>query len=113
MGPRSLKRGNTKAASQLAALQAELQWGHALSSVETRHPSSPACYATRGFNGATLSQAWKPVWDELRKHLQWMLQWGHAISSVETFRPGTRGCGSTGASMGPRSLKRGNDDSIL
>ncbi len=83
MGPRSLKRGNLS-----ASLETEVQFG--------------------GFNGATLSQAWKL---DLFRKLACVfsrLQWGHALSSVETPRDSSSPAWLRTASMGPRSLKRGN-----
>ena len=106
MGPRLFRRGNF------------LEYFH-------RHSG------TRGFNGATPFQAWKPGVDfELRCRvvasmgprlfrrgnimvagmLDQMggLQWGHAFSGVET----KAGSGTTKtvfrASMGPRLFRRGN-----
>ena len=84
MGPRSLKRGNPYSGKPTVLIPIELQWGHALSSVETRAREltreAARLYASMGprslkrgnravvplriagrvrFNGATLSQAWK------------------------------------------------------
>src|ERR1700752_129867 len=85
-----------------------LQWGHALSSVETRYCRRSRCSGRtasmgprslkRGnelkrlcqelqekrFNGATLSQAWKQLASNEKIAADFGLQWGHALSSVET-----------------------------
>jgi len=86
-----------------------LQWGHAFSSVETESRRTRACggrrasmgprffkrgnggagmtcsHSGRGFNGATLFQAWKRRYGpEYAASLLDGLQWGHAFSSVET-----------------------------
>ncbi len=59
MGPRSFKRGNTRAWREMPDLMLALQWGHALLSVETAH---------------LLILIFR----------QAPLQWGHALLSVET-----------------------------
>jgi len=83
MGPRSFKRGNTSRRSRKPPPGRPLQWGHALSSVETAEvPFAPRVH---------------PV-----------LQWGHALSSVETRLVPERHDRLGHASMGPRSFKRGN-----
>src|SRR6202007_1273357 len=87
-----------------------LQWGHALSSVETGVYVVAAMLAGIRFNGATLSQAWKHLTGPCRSIRDAVasigrrslkvgnsrlrplpsamnaLQWGHALSSVETSR---------------------------
>jgi len=110
MGPRSFKRGNEVpnlvvlahllcfngatlfqawkphiARAQMIT-KSQLQWGHALSSVETVAQPEDALARTGRFNGATLFQAWKlrVIGDQIIVP-QWGLQWGHALSSVETW----------------------------
>ena len=107
MGPRSLKRGNSTS-------------------------PSPARSSARCFNGTTLSQAWKCQCRQkqhgAREVLQWdhalssveihgigkrysldsVLQWDHALSSVEMIMNILNFPHRRKASMGPRSLKRGN-----
>ncbi len=53
MGPRSFKRGNTASVSE-PPLNNELQWGHALLSVETGDNDMDILSYQNGFNGATL-----------------------------------------------------------
>ena len=61
-----------------------LQWGHALSGMDTWVVSSPMAGQPSGFNGAMPFQAWilgQP--DSLFNHTV-MLQWGHALSGMDT-----------------------------
>src|SRR5260370_1160167 len=86
-----------------------LQWGHALTSVETGNEGAGFLTVWNGFNGATLSRAWKPIgrteiislsmcfngatlsraWKQaqpfMRPAMEDALQWGHALTSVETW----------------------------
>src|SRR3990172_4024975 len=61
----------------------------------------------RGFNGATLLQAWRGRGDGDRCAAPLLLQWGHASSSVERTQAACRQSRSPLASMGPRFFKRG------
>jgi len=118
MGPRSFKRGNLSELGVIGVQGYELQWGHALSSVETRVNGAMGRRVRQSFNGATLFQAWKrssPIfWPIPVRRLQWghalssvetfwlgrdvppqpMLQWGHALSSVETWSIRAKRCQS-------------------
>ncbi len=63
-----------------------LQWSHGFSTVET-----PIRYLTRlvakySFNGATVSQPWKPPSWMRRHSASLILQWSHGFSSVETYQ---------------------------
>ena len=60
MGPRPVRRGNFYSENGDHIYEIELQWGHALSGVET----------------FILSDQGNPIQD--------LLQWGHALSGVET-----------------------------
>ena len=83
MGPRFCKRGNIEATAHRYSF-AELQWGHAFVSVETRWSRSNHVadvdasmgprFCKRGNNFAGRAS----TCDALR------LQWGHAFVSVET-----------------------------
>jgi len=92
MGPRSFKRGNKRYALKYAQKHEQLQWGHALSSVETARRPARASRPAWGFNGATLFQAWKHQRTCSRSSSLKALQWGHALSSVETLKPQARLC---------------------
>ncbi len=115
MEPRSAERGNSAACaghpqwcacfngatlsrawkpvvpgSKLPETVYALQWSHAQPSVETSNPAPARSFDARapGFNGATLSRAWKPGIDKLRGEFGWE------------------------ASMEPRSAERGNQASV-
>src|SRR5438128_50186 len=83
MGPRSLNRGNTLWPSQEAKAKELLQWGRGLSTAETCPHGPRGTIEGHRFNGAAVSQPRKPSGRMVR-------------------RSGNR------ASMGPRSLNRGN-----
>ena len=130
MGPRRFQRGYTLKC-MLNSSSRKLQWGHAVSSVDTdnevghRALKDGASMGPRRFQrgyhlppdvgamaflllqwGHAVSSVDTPVSGEtLRRYA--MLQWGHAVSSVDTrifcARSGSLGV----ASMGPRRFQRG------
>ena len=83
MGPRSVERGNGDIFITRNAGDDELQWGRVRSNAETR---------SRGV-----------VFD-----MDPSLQWGRVRSNAETRRDRPRVHQQDGASMGPRSVERGN-----
>ena len=64
-----------------------LQWGHALSGMDTRNWRCPACGDRNRFNGAMPFQAWIPEQAEQADETKRMLQWGHALSGMDTPKP--------------------------
>ena len=60
MGPRLFRRGDIAALRAPADISDQLQWGHAFSGVETNTLASMSPTVSRGFNGATPFQAWRP-----------------------------------------------------
>ncbi len=83
MGPPPFDGGNFHPAIRAGPLQAKLQWGHRLSTVET----PPAAAGT---------------WASL------LLQWGHRLSTVETAGQHLLDKSSQHASMGPPPFDGGN-----
>ncbi len=107
MGPRPFRRGNPfltfllkllgsgfngatpfqawkrRLTATIIGLSAMLQWGHALSGVETTCEPVLNAGISR-FNGATPFQAWKRNFRCLAAGQSSALQWGHALSGVET-----------------------------
>ena len=61
-----------------------LQWGHALSGMDTSYRLTATPFPAEGFNGAMPFQAWIPFHDELTQAAWEWLQWGHALSGMDT-----------------------------
>ncbi len=130
MGPRFFKRGEFAARRGHQNTSAQLQWGHASSSVESKLLGMPWIDARRAsmgprffkrgesaarnhcavqlhrFNGATLLQAWRVALGFAAEGVM-QLQWGHASSSVESWDRRRSPDAGEQASMGPRFFKRG------
>src|SRR2546426_135008 len=85
MGPRTLVRGNHQWLSSTRSLTAMLQWGRALSCAEIPAPGAPG---------------------DRRPST---LQWGRALSCAEIGSSECPGRREEQASMGPRTLVRGNE----
>ena len=112
-----------------------LQWGRGLSTAETSLLRARLRAHGRCFNGAAVSQprrqAMKMAGDARDELLQWgrglstaetsslvvlrrsrrRLQWGRGLSTAETHRAHGKSIGGRDASMGPRSLNRGDVES--
>src|SRR5260370_377347 len=107
MGPRPVGRGNLASAVRLSIftklqwghalsdvetrrlwkmllIQFQLQWGHVLSYVETVTPSNMMGIFKNRFNGATSCRTWKLGADWAKLLIAQELQWGHVLSDVET-----------------------------
>ena len=108
-----------------------LQWGHALSGMDTLSTNTPGWPLKTCFNGAMPFQAWIPVdallLASIRKLLQWghalsgmdtgtsllsqqrnaWLQWGHALSGMDTVQVAGRDVRANIASMGPCPFRHG------
>ena len=138
MGPRRFQRGYYVLPLHAFPGLLWLQWGHAVSSVDTLH--HPVLRVVQGqpcFNGATPFPAWIRVVSASRSTivspLQWghavssvdtqdllsqnnalpLLQWGHAVSSVDTIAIVALLTAGVTASMGPRRFQRGYWDVAL
>ena len=66
------------------ALPTMLQWGHALSGMDTVVGDKYHPVQHYSFNGAMPFQAWIPVVNMAVSELPTMLQWGHALSGMDT-----------------------------
>ena len=61
-----------------------LQWGHALSGMDTSYSGYSIFQETWRFNGAMPFQAWIHVADPTKYAWLCVLQWGHALSGMDT-----------------------------
>ncbi len=84
-----------------------LQWGHRLTSVETREDCGFSAGKHR-FNGATDLHRWKRCWASDRILYELLLQWGHRLTSVETEYITYYHKRFDTASMGPPTYIGGN-----
>jgi len=66
--------------------------------------------STVGFNGATSNQTWKHPRRCLDGTRSGLLQWGHVQSDVETMKKNMVPRRGSTASMGPRPIRRGNEE---
>ncbi len=106
MGPRSLKRGNRLVRRFLEVALIASMGPRSLKRGNARDEKAKAD-AFKGFNGATLSQAWKQ--EELRDFLQQQRSFnGATLSQAWKHDEIIYYHLYDSASMGPRSLKRGN-----
>ena len=85
MEPRLLKRGNDDS-RRVARGCTYASMEPRLLKRGNRTQRSPGGGFRRGFNGATLTQAWKPHTVDGMQFADILLQWSHAYSSVETCR---------------------------
>jgi len=107
MGPRSFKRGNQER-RQRKEIAAHASMGPRSFKRGNMAKVYDEVTGDYGFNGATLFQAWKHEDLNSIRTTKPALQWGHALSRVETGIDWVEVQYGEGASMGPRSFKRGN-----
>ena len=134
MGPRSIERGNLNRAWTLTTSPVVLQWGRAQSSAEIprTHPGTWNCRLPASMGPRSIERG-NPAYPTTAQQQAQALQWGRAQSSAEIppqavghVAPAlgfngaalnrARKCGGGGgrgfdhyaASMGPRSIERGN-----
>ena len=62
-----------------------LQWGHALSGMDTGIQFAQDQAGQVGFNGAMPFQAWIRATGKAKKAIPVALQWGHALSGMDTI----------------------------
>ena len=91
---------------RLARDQTTLQWGHALSGMDTTVGRTEGRHS-RGFNGAMPFQAWIPIDLVIWLRQLGLLQWGHALSGMDTSHHFQKGKMIMTASMGPCPFRHG------
>ena len=84
MGPCPFRHGYHRSRPARGERVFVLQWGHALSGMDTRL-KQPRSGHSLCFNGAMPFQAWIPTVISAPKSTATKLQWGHALSGMDTL----------------------------
>src|SRR3989442_189698 len=107
MGPRTLVRGNRQRMASKVPRH-KLQWGRALSCAEISCGDWHPCPATHCFNGAAHSRARKYGDHGIRTHIAACFNGAAHSRARKSTSAEFALTAATAASMGPRTLVRGN-----